>query len=63
MMLVYILIQVEIANDARITFQNAARVTPPAQRVGGCRGHHQQQQPPEAAVPFFPSHCVHLSKA
>lgn len=62
MMLVYILIWVEIENDARITFQNAGHVTPPAWRMGGCR-HHQQQEQPKAAVPVLPSQCTCLSKA
>lgn len=62
MMLVYILIQVEIENDARIIFQNASHVAPPARGVGGCGGHQQQEQP-KAAEPFLPSHGGRLLKA
>jgi len=35
---------------------------PPAQWVGACRGHQQQEQP-GAAVPFLPGHGVRFSKA
>lgn len=58
-MLVYILIQVEIENDARITFQNASHVAPPARgwEAAGATSSRSSPRPLSPSSPATAGAC------